>query len=265
MNIFLKIFALIYSRLMHRLEKKIGYRLTFTAIPETWINGWMTFDMEKSWAKHGIHAQGVNYFTVGAITDGVSSRFVRDKKQYQSWFGAYLIKFKQSRDFTLQDHFNLAVADQKNWLKDFGDPIPYYEMPEAHASAPESIHISGYAGKLYWFSGGPSHTDVGSKSKNLRNRILMALMVSMFNNSNRVLKLKGQNFLPQDIEVEYETVLLKGYIVILDLQRDTKVVLYGNGASLFDKDGKETKDYTSILKQDILTAFQSVKIEKIKF
>jgi len=263
MNILYKIFALVYSALMHRLEKKIGYRLTFTAIPETWINGWMIFDMEKSWAKHGMKAQGVNYFTVGALVDGTSSRFLRNEKQYQSWLGAYLAKFRQSKDFTLQDHFDLAVADQKNWLGDFGDPHPYYEMPETNAYDPEPINISGYSGKLYWFSGGSSHTDVGSKSKNFRNRILMALMASMFNNSNPMLKLKSRNFLPQIIETEYEKVLLKGFVAIIELAKDTKIVFYGNGTSLLDKDGKETKDYTSILKQDILTAFRSAKIEKI--
>lgn len=248
---------------MRRLEKKMGYRLTFANIPETWINGWMTFNMEKSWAKHGIQAQGINYFTVGAIIDGVSYRYLRDKKQYQSWLGAYLVKFKEKKDFTLQDHFNLAVADQKNWLKDFGDPNPYYKMPAENAAEPESINISGNSGKLYWFTGGPSHSDVGSRSKNLRNRITTALMSSMFNNSNPSLKLDGSHFLPVNIETEYETVLLKGYIAILELEKDTKIVFYGNGASLLDKEGKEIKDYTSALKQDILTAFRSVKIEKI--
>src|SRR3989344_6023043 len=133
MNILYKIFALVYSALMHRLEKKIGYRLTFTAIPETWINGWMIFDMEKSWAKHGMKAQGVNYFTVGALVDGTSSRFLRNEKQYQSWLGECVEKSRRSRVFPLKALLVLPFADKKNGLGDWGPPHPYWEFPKPTA------------------------------------------------------------------------------------------------------------------------------------
>ena len=250
---------------MRRLEKKIGYRVVFANIPNTWINGLMTLDMEKSWARQGIKAWGVNYWTIGSLTkDGVSSRYARDEKQYQSWLGAYLVKFKEDREFTLQDHFNLAIADQKNWLEDLADPHPFIEMRAEDVAKSEPIIISGYSGTLYEFSGGPSHSDVGRKVHNLHTKILMALTGSMFDEYNKKLNLTENNFTPSDTSTDYETVILKGYVAIIELEKNTKVVLYGNGTELLDQYSNEAKDYTPLLKEDILRAFKSVLINKLK-
>ncbi|MEK6917749.1 MAG: hypothetical protein AABW51_02270 [Nanoarchaeota archaeon] len=262
MNFILKIFAFFYTRWIHKLERELGYKLKFEKIPKTWINGLMTFDMERSWRKQGIEAKGVNYFTVGSLIGDLSSRFIRDKRQYQSWLGAYLVKFKDSRKFTLQDHYDLAVADQKNWLGDFGDPNPFYEMPEENTGKVQNIMIGNYSGKLYEFLGGLSHSDVGNKNSNMRNKILMALMASMFNRYNSKLSLNYSNFIPKHPFSNYETVTLKGYIAIVDLDNNTKVVLYGNGTIINNKAGKKS-DYSSLLKKDILTAFKSVIITKL--
>jgi len=264
MNIFLKLFASIYTKDMRHLEKKIGYRVIFSKIPEAWINGMMTLDMEESWAKHGIKACGVNYWTLGHLTkDGVSSGLVRGDEHYQSWLGAYLVKFKEDREFTIQDHFNLAVADQKNWLEDFGDPQPFIEMPAKDITHTEPISISGYSGTLYEFGGGPSHSAVGSKANTIRNKILMALTGAMFDKYNKKLHLSGKNFIPKDIPTNYETVMLTGYIAVVELEKNVKVVLYGNGAALLDDRGEEVVDYTPALKKDILTAFKAVEIMKV--
>lgn len=247
---------------MHRLEKKIGYSVTFTHIPDTWINGWMTFSMERSWRKHGIKATGVNYFTFGALVNGLSSRFIRNEKQYQSWLGAYLVKFSENKEFTLQDHYDLAIADQKNWLGKFGDPQPFIEMLEQHTASVEDFAIGKYNGKLYETSGSPSHSDVGSRSNNNLVRIIMALMASMFNKNNRQLSLKSSNFIPTDLSANYETVTLKGYIAIIELANNTKVVLYGNGA-IVNGGTKEEVNHYLLLKQDILTAFKAVKVTEV--
>lgn len=258
----LKLFAFIYSNWIRRVEKKIGYRIEFKHIPHTWINGMLAFDIEKSWRKHGIEAWGVDYWTTGSLKDGVSSRFLRTEKQYQSWLGAYLVKFKNSKCFSLQDHFELAVADQKSWLRDFGDPHPLIQMPAGNVAKPEDFPLSGYPGKLYTFLGGQSHSDVGKKSDNLRSRILMAVSASLFNRYNPQLKLRGSNFIPKDIHSEYETVTLKGYVAIIELEENTKAVLYGNGASIHNSDGTET-DYCPLLEDEILVAFRAVQINKV--
>ena len=264
MSILLKLFASLYTKDMRRLEKKIGYRVIFSKIPKTWINGVVTCSMEKSWAKHGIKAQGVNYWTLGSLDkDGVSSGLVRNDKQYQSWLGAYLVKFKEDREFTLQDHFDLAVADQKNWLEDFGDPEPFIEMPVKGVTNSEPIMIGEYLAMLYQFQGGPSHTDVGKNVNNLHNRILMALASAMFDKSNKKLKIKKSNLIPKNIPTNYETVMLTGYIAIVELSKNIRVVLYGNGAVLLDDRGEEQQNYTSFLKEDILNAFRAVEIVKV--
>lgn len=246
---------------MHRLEKKLGYSLKFSKIPNTWINGWMTFSMGRSWRKQGIKAKGVNYFTMGSLSNGTSSRYIRNNKQYQSWLGAYLVKSNGDKELTLQDYYNLAIADQKNWLKDFGDPHPYIWMPGKNTFNKKHINIGKYQGNLYEFLGGPAHSDVGSRSRNKRNKILMALMASMFNRCNPKLKLKGNNFLPKKLSPNYERITLKGYMAIVDLEKNLKVVLYGNGSMI--RNGEKEVDYYPLLKKDISNAFCSVIITKL--
>ena len=220
--------------------------------------------MGPSWAKHGIRAWGVNHWTIGSMLEnGVSSRYDRNVKQYQSWLGAYLVKFKEDRDFTLQDHFNLAVADQKNWLYDFGDPNPYIVMSEESISSSEQIKIGEYKGMLYDFSGGPSHSDVGSRSNNSLSRRIVKGSALLLNSSNPDLDIQYTNLIPTNIHTEYETITLRGYVAIISLEKNTYVILYGNGTTLLDGKGNEVKDYTPTLKEDILSAFNAVRIEKL--
>ncbi len=262
-NFMIKLLAKIYALWVHRLERRIGYRLEFSHIPDTWVDGQMIFDMSPVWAKHQIKAVGINYFTVGKLVNGISSRFLRHEKQYQSWFGAYLVKFDNAKKFTLQDHFDLAIADQKNWLGIFGDLNPFIEMPETQAVNATTIKLGDLESTLYEFLGGPSHSDVGAKSNNLNAKFNMRMMAEVMNLSNPKLKLTGQNFLPHDKSVNYETVTLKGYVAIIELEENTKVVLYGNASALLNNQGVETVDYFPELKEDILKAFESVKIKKL--
>jgi hypothetical protein len=262
MNFILKTFALLYTRRIRKLERELGYKLKFGKIPKPWINSLMTFDMERSWRKQEIKARGVNYFTMGSLVNGTSSRFICNKKQYQSWLGAYLVKFKDEKKFTLQDHYNLAVADQMNWLQDFGDPKPFIQMPEKNTAKAKDIMIGKYAGKLYEFLGGLSHSDVGNRNSSIYNKTIMALMASMLNKHNPKLNLKYSNFIPRNPSKNYEMITLRGYIAIVNLDQNTKIVLYGNGAVIQDKNGKKI-DYSLLLKKDILTAFKSVVITKV--
>lgn len=264
MGIFLKLFAKLYSRHMDRIEKEIGYRLRLSYIPPTWINGYVRFNMGPSWRKRGIKVNGVNHWTIGALTEnGVSSRYDRDRKQYQSWCGAYLVQFEEDKEFTLQDHFDLGIVDQENWLKDSGDPHPFFNMPAADVTHTEVISLGPYKGTLYESLAWSSHSDVGSRSKNFHSWWLMTLCAALFNNVNPSLNLKAKNFLPRNALTEYEPITMKGYIGIIELEKNTYVVLGGNAAALIDEHGKEVKDYFSLLKDDILTAFKAVEITKL--
>jgi hypothetical protein len=263
MNIILKLFASVYSAYMDRMETKIGYRLRFSDIPAAWINSYVRFNMGPSWQKHGIKAGGINHWTIGALTENnISSRYDWNSKQYQSWFGAYLVKFEEERNFTIQDHYNLAVADQLNWLEDLGDPNPYTKMPAEGSVRIGEIQIGPYQGTLYENTAWPSHSDVGSKSRNFNSWKLMTFCAALFNKVNPLLNLKAKSFLPVNIFSEYEPVILKAYIAIIDLDKKTHVVLGGNAVVLLDQQGKVTTDYFPQLKDDILDAFKSLEITK---
>jgi hypothetical protein len=221
----------------------------------------MKFDMTRAWAKHNIRAVGVNYFTIGENINGVSSRFIRAAKQYQSWLGGYLVQFKDKKIFELQDHYNLAIADQKNWLRSFGDPEPFYEMPAEASLSPQLFTIGSYQGKLYEFTGGPSHSDVGRQNNRWYVRFRMAIMARMFMRSNPSLLLTAQNFTPPQGREDYELVTLKGFVAVVNIEPSIFLVLYGNGAAI--SDGGSERDYFQDLRSDILSAFQSLRIEKV--
>jgi len=264
MSLLLRFFAVLYGRYIDGLERKIGYRLRMSFIPPAWINGYVRFNMSPSWREHGIKVNGVSQWTIGALAEnGVSSRYDRNRKEYQSWCGAYLVKFEEDRDFTVQDHFDLGIADQVNWLRDMGDPRPYFDMPARGVAHTEEIRLGEYAGTLYEGLSWPSHSDVGKRSKNFRSWRLMALCAALFNASNPALRLKARNFLPDKAPTEYEPIIMKGYIGIIKLEKNTYVVLGGNAAALVDDKGAETHDYFPALQEDILAAFRAVQIQKV--
>lgn len=259
MSYLFKLLISLYALRVRWIEKSIGYRIDFTHIPETWINGLVRFNMSPSWIENGIKAKGVNHWTIGSLdSDGVSSRYNRDAKQYQSWLGAYLVQFEEERPFTLQDHFNLAVADQTNWLEDLGDPHPLIEMPAENVSKTEQVEISGYPAKLYHFSGGDSHSDVGSWSNNSKSRYLMRASALLINNENPEIELSYKSLIPKNIFSEYENVILKGYVCVIELDQDTYVVLYGNGVV------RGGRDYFEELQADVLKAFRAVRVKRLK-
>lgn len=225
----------------------------------------MSLDMTNSWLKHGIRATGLNYWTIWSIHNGVSSRYLREHKQYQSWIGAYLVHFEDDREFSLQDHFNLAVADQINWLEDLGDPQPFIEMPAKNARERESIFVDGYKVQIYETMENFSHSDVWPESRRVFARILLSIAANMFNISNLALELKSEQLLPKpkDDTVNYEMVNLKGYIGVVYLEKNTYLVLYGNAAEITHPDGTKT-DYYPMLRDDIMRAFSATSIEKIR-
>lgn len=133
-------------------------------------------------------------------------------------------------------------------------------MREENTKKIKKFHIGKYYGEIYDFENGPSKSDVGKYNGNLRNRIIMSIMASMFNRSNPKLKLNYKNFIPKRSSLDYEKISLNGYIAVLNLDEEVKLVLYGNGATIKDK-GKKV-DYSRLLKKDIFRAFKHVEIKK---
>ncbi len=241
-------------------EHEIGYKLVFKQIPDVWINGLMRCDMTRTWKKFGLKiSRGANYFTVGQIKNDVSSRFTLGETGYQSWLGGYTVKLKEAREWTLQDHLNLAVADQKSWLRRYGDVYPVCDFREANSKTIASISLGDYSGTLYEGSC-ITHSDVGNGFANIWLKLSASVMAAAFNVSNPKINLHGKSLRPQSKGKSYENLRLKGYIAIFDIEKDVKVVLYGNGVV----ESNEVRINTfEIIKSDIRRAMELCEIVRV--
>ncbi|HLE24506.1 MAG: hypothetical protein UX87_C0024G0015 [Candidatus Amesbacteria bacterium GW2011_GWA1_47_16] len=255
----------VYLQMVRRVESQMGYKVVLNSQKPNWIDGAMIFDMTPVWKKHGIDAKGVNYYTVGAVKDGLSSRYDYLSPYYQAWLGGYVVKFKKNREWTAYDHFHLGEADQLNWLEMYGDKEPLASILQKDFKLVEKINISGFPGILYE-GGGWSHSDVGKSGRGFILSGMMAACANMFNMLNKNLDLVGENFIPQ-WNVNYSTnsyhkVNLWGYVAILELDAKTKAVLYANATRFEDRNGKEY-DYFIKIGKDIKRVLLSTRIEKV--
>lgn len=241
-------------------EREIGYKLNFKNIPNIWINSLMRCDMTRTWQNFGLKiSRGANYFTIGKIKNDVSSRYDFNEPQYQSWLGGYTVKLKQGQEWNLQNHLNLAVADQKSWLKRYGDPTPFCEFREEDSRIVAEIKLGNYSGTLYEGSC-TTHSDVGNGFAKIWLKISAVVMAAAFNVFNPALNLQGKALRPSDKGRNYETLKLSGYIAIFDIEKDVKVVLYGNGVVPNDEVKINTLE---VIGNDILTAMNSCEIVKV--
>ena len=247
-------------------EKEMGYSLTFHNLAPHWINGLMIFDMSHVWKKFGLNAIGVNYFTIGAVKNGLSTRFDAKSPYYQAWLGGYIVRFAKPHAWTLEDHFKLGVSDQKNWLKLYGDQNPFVEVDLSSLKNRGKITIGEYEGALYegniW-----SDTDIGKGKSFLPLPLLMSGGAHHFNKDNPHLNVNYQNFIPkwkQNAEplAPYQKILLKGYIGLIPLNATTKVMLYANGCEFTDKRG-EKYDHFKTIKEELRALLEKVEIRKL--
>ena len=239
-----------------RIEDAIGYKLIFRNIPSDYINGWMACEMTKTWKKFGLDVErGANYFTMGSIHDGESSRFDPDSVKYQSWLGGYTVKLEHEVNWTPEDHFKLAVADQNNWLRHYGDPRPVTDIEGWNFVPVGEIQIDQHSGQLYEF-GCTTDDDVGSGYNTIKLRFTSAWIAASFNLLNPDLKLRGDEFKPRKSDKVYGRVRLLGYFAIFDIAERVKVVLYGNG---FIDERKHVNTFT-VLKDNLLNAIKFCEI-----
>ncbi len=254
-----KIIQIIFLPKVRKVEKKIGFRLIFRDIPECYINGCMRWDMTKIWKKFGLDVEaGANYWTIGNIVNGISSRFDRNASEYQSWLGGYTVKFSSGQEWTLEDHFKLAIADQNSWLGTHGDPEPMTITEGWKFTPVDRISLDQYVGTLYE-GGCTTHSDVGNNYNKpwlYLESLSIAALINFFNPS---LRLKSKMMRPKEINNNpYEALKLRGYVAIFDVGENVKVVLYANG-TIIPKENGEIDTFLS-LKSDLLKAIQSCDI-----
>ncbi len=206
------------------LGKSIGYKMQFKNLPSDWINGYAMVDMTKTWHNYGLPIRGVNYFTLGDVQNGISSRFISEDKMYQAWLGGYIFTNDTPIDWNPQSYLKVAEADQKKWLWYYGVPNPKMDFGNLHKI--EDLHINGISGQLYSWSG-DTQSDVGYKSTNLYNQTMMEGMAYIMNQLNPHLHLEGRHFIPTAIDhPSYKKIILSGYIAIMNIGPKTKSLLY---------------------------------------
>lgn len=238
---------------IQRLEQRIGYRLEFPSIPRGWIQSWCRFDLTRHWKKFGLDIEGVDYFTMGELENGLSTRFDPKSKQYQSWIGGYLVRLDEPRPYTLQEHLDLAIVDQTDWLRHYGDPQPLCDFTPAGFKNMGTVQVGNYSGTLYE-GGGYSHTDIGPRNSRLWLKIATAFTAMSFNLTNPGLHLTSANFIPHRPELSYDKTFLTVRFILVEIEPHIHAVLYANG----------TSDTFESIKDEMLKAITSTSIIKIK-
>jgi len=248
-----------YSYGFKRTEKITGVSIKFHHIPHRFINGWVTRDMTPTWKKFGLDiVSGANYFTMGHMVGGDSSRFNPESPEYQAWLGAYAVRLAHPQKWNIRDHFNLAVADQNSWLGLYGDKHPLTTTKGWEPEHFGKINLGRWIGDLYEF-GCTTHSDVGpSTHSSIKVFFASLIMVSLYKLSNPKLKIPIKALQPLARNPKFEKLRLKGYIAVFDIKENVKVVFYGNGAIVHDAHG--TTDTFEILKSDLLSAIESAEI-----
>lgn len=196
--------------------------------------------MTPVWHRDGLDASGVNYFTIGAVKNGLSERFNPNSPYYQAWFGGYIVKFAKPQTWTVYNHYELGVSDQKNWLRIYGDTNPYVEIDDEKSKEIGVIRINGYSGKLY--EGGIwSDTDVGM--------------------GNKSVPFLSKKWAGNSLLTSYQRIYLYGYIAIVEIAPTIKAVLYANGALYTDINGKKHDTFSEI-KSELKSLITNVGIQK---
>lgn len=245
-------------------EKRLNYKLKLNDLSEEWLQGEMAIEMDDVWKREGLDAIGTNYFTIGAIKNGVSTRFDPNSAYYQAWLGGYIVKFSSNKDWTINDHFNLGVADQKNWLILYGDNQPFVEIEKSSVEDLGELTICGFRGRLYKGIIN-SDSDVGDGYITTYKKALLAGMTYYINKSNPKLRLTTENLIPEwtnkEILRPYQKIILTGYIAILQLPDNIKAVLYVNSSDYTDINNDSHQNFKWVGKNP-LEELKNIKILK---
>jgi hypothetical protein len=251
-------FGRLHRTRIRALEKQIGYRLLFPKVAPGWIQGCAAVDLTKNWRRFGLDATGVDYFTMGALGNGISTRFDPSAYQFQSWMGGYLVKVEGPTTNALQDSLDLAVVDQLDWLGHYGDPRPLCDLKASGFKHAGTVQVGRHEGQLY-VGGGLSHADIGSGNERVWLQLAARFVAMAFNQNGNGFPLTSPNFVPIAGQPSYPEVFLKGYVICIELETDVRVVLYGNGTVHRDSKGREI-DTFELIKGSLLDTLTGVVI-----
>jgi hypothetical protein len=251
-----------HARRVRALEKRIGYRLQFASIPSAWIQGCAAFDLSSSWQGAGLNVTGVDYFTLGRVSAGRSLRFQPCDDTFQSWIGGYLVRFNEDRAYSLQEHLNLAVIDQVNWLRHYGDPSPSCELREAAFHRAGTTRVSGHPTTIYT-GGGYSHTDIHSGRPNSWLRFAASVLAMAFNANGASPPVTAAALIPGGSEESYARIFLKCIIMVVEIEPLVHAVLYGNGISDIEIPNGVKRDTFKLIEPRLRQSLAGVVITKL--
>lgn len=258
-------FVLIAYLITKTKERRLGYKIDFKNLSNNWLPAKVIHEMDSVWKREGLNAIGTNYFTIASVRTRLSERFNPKSPYFQAWLGGYIVKLSKKRKWAIRDHFKLAEADQRYWLKIYGDKKPKVHTDYSHIEELGTVVISGFKGNL--FRGNIfSDIDVGGGKIKLYDRLQISGLAIYFKKSNRKLNLRSQDLIPnwtKDSLLEsYKNVSLRGYIAILEIDSLTKVVLYANAANFKDKSGREHNNFAK-LDKELLRLINNVDISRL--
>lgn len=197
---------------------------------------------------------------MGSVIDRTTSRFDQGSDQFQSWIGGYLIRSEEKWE-SLQDSLNLAIVDQYDWLKHYGDPNPGCRLRESSFRNMGEIRVSGYTGTLFE-GGGVSRSELVSlNSPGPWLRFVTGFMAESFNLSDPRLRCRGSNFIPVEPASSALEIYIKGYFAVIPLRNGVTAVLYANGAVYRNQDGFLINTF-DVVAPRLLDCLSNVRIEK---
>jgi hypothetical protein len=155
----------------------------FSYISSNWRDRPYKIRMDDIWQDEGIDAQGQNYYFFPRPTQGHkhSERFNPQSDYFQAWFGIYTIENTNDTIYALSDDgidaqaiIELAIADQRAWLRTLGLSQPSAELDDSVPLNVSQIEIDGRSG---WKIAGTLNTNADVGLNNPRSG-LPALLIA---------------------------------------------------------------------------------------
>lgn len=205
---------------------------------------------------------GINYFTMGSVHKGPSSRYDPKSSHFQSWLGGYLVSSIEKKKWTFDEHFALAVVDQTHWLQYYGDENPHVRVTKTEKVNVVTIH--SFKCELYEVTF-ESDSDIGNKNS-FKTKVCMSILAGIYNQADTSIRLHHDAFLPKwsaNFPLNpYQQIILKAHIAILNIEPTIKAVLYICAADFTDNKNKHY-NYFEKVRGNLLEQIKKISIERI--
>ena len=252
-----------YNRRFRDNERFVGIRPSIQEYGH-FFHGYESSNMTEKWQAEGLPIKGNNYWTCGPPTGRCSSsRFDPSSDMYQAWFGIYTHTGIAGNQFGMRNHepdINilkfLTEADQKFWLKAYGDANPVAKLTTFKEK--ERLKVDGNDAWVY-YGEITSHSDVGFHGKGYEGVYGVVRDRRIVSDSS-----VGEIFFIPDPQLwqnhvhPHHDVNLKGFFTVVPIENSIACI-YLNGAE-YEDNRRKHHDTWSALERDALDMIRSVRI-----